>query len=415
MKKFTYPLLAMAVVGAIISGILLIQHYYPAARIGIISCGQGIINPCLSLAQSGYATLFTIPVAAYGLLWYLIALFVLLIADYAGGRYYAYALALLLPLSLIAIATDAALGIILVILGILCPLCIATYVLNGSILVLAFLWYRSSKKEEGFSIQGALRELFTAEPTSDRKAFYSAFILFLFLLFFAIFATSHIMKVKTEGVKMPEDKTAAFLSNFYRSPVEKINFPDTGIVLGNPKANVTIVAFTDFLCSACYEFYRVETLIFSKYRDRVKTVYYHYPLDQACNSNANRTVYKNSCIAARAFTAASEGGIVEEYILRHFADYQNTHKRYDQGLAIAAFNQISAGARKGLDANRFLAMMNSESTTQRLQEHINLAKQLKINATPTLFIGGRRLVGFPPVDILDSIIKNQLEGGKGSE
>ena len=415
MKKFTYPLIALAIVGAIISGMLLIQHYYPAAKIGIISCGQGIINPCLSLAQSGYATLFTIPVAAYGLLWYLIALFVLLIADYAGGRYYALALALLFPLSIISVAADMVLGFILVVLGILCPLCIATYLVNICMMVLVILWYRTSKKEEGFSLQGAIRELFTAEPSPDRKAFVSSFVLFLFLLFFAIFATSHIMKIKTEGVKMPEDKTASFLSNFYRSPVEKINFPDTGVVLGNPKADVTIVAFTDFLCSACYEFYRIETLVFSKYRGRVKTVYYHYPLDQSCNGEVKRTVYKNSCIAARAFTAASEGGIVEEYILRHFADYQNTHSRYDQGLAIAAFNQIGAGARKGLDANRFLAMMNSEATTRRIQEHIGLAKQLKINATPTLFIGGRRLVGVPPMEILDSIIKNQLDGSKGSE
>ena len=415
MKKFTYPLLALAILGAIISGILLIQHYYPAAKIGIISCGQGIINPCLSLAQSGYATLFTIPVAAYGLLWYLIALFILLIADYAEGRYHAYALALLLPLSLIAVAADVALGIMLVVLGILCPFCIATYLVNICILVLLILWHRSSKKEEGFSLPGTLRELVSAGPSPDRKAFYSAFILFLFLLFFAIFATSHIMKIKTEGAKLPEDKTASFLSNFYRSPVEKINLPDTGIVLGNPKAEVTIVAFTDFLCSACYQFYQIETLIFSKYRDRVKTVYYHYPLDQACNGEMKRTVYKNSCIAARALTAASEGGIVEEYVLTHFADYQNTHTRYDQGMAIAAFNQIRPGARRGLDANRFLAMMNSESTSRRIQDHISLAKQLGINATPTLFIGGRRLVGVPPMEILDTIIKNELAGRKGSE
>ena len=89
MKKFIYLILALAIAGAVLSGILLLQHFYPEAKIGIISCGDGIINPCLSLSQSGYVTLFTIPVAAYGLLWYLLALFILLIADYAGGRYHA--------------------------------------------------------------------------------------------------------------------------------------------------------------------------------------------------------------------------------------------------------------------------------------------------------------------------------------
>jgi protein-disulfide isomerase/uncharacterized membrane protein len=415
MKKFTYPLLALAIAGTLISGILLLQHYYPDAKIGFISCGQGIFNPCLSLAQSGYATIFTIPVAAYGLLWYLLALFILLIADYAGGRYHAFALALLLPLGIAAVLADVALGIILIVLGLLCPYCIASYGVNICMLVLAILWFRFAQKEERFSLPETLRELLSAESSPDRKAFYSAFVLFLFLLSFAIFATSHILKIKTEGARIPEDKTTSFLANFYRSPIEKINFPDTGIVLGNPKAVVTIVAFTDFLCSACHEFYRIETLIFSKYRDRVKTVYYNYPLDTACNSSVNRVVYKNSCVAARAFLAASEGNIVEEYIVKHFADYQNTHTRYDQGMAIAAFNQINIGSRRGLDEKRFLAMMNADSTGRKIQEHVGLAKQLGINATPTLFIAGRRLVGVPPVEILDQLIKNELAGAKPSQ
>ncbi len=409
MKKFIYPLLALAVAGTVLSGLLLIQHYYPDAKLGLISCGEGIINPCLSLAQSGYATLFTIPVAAYGLLWYLLALFILLIADYAEGRYHAYALAIILPLSAAAVVADIALGAILIKTQLLCKFCIATYAVNIAMLALVIIWFRTARKEGQFSLPAVFRELaLPREPSPDRKAFYSAFVLFIFLLGFAIFSTSYILRVKTEKVKIPEDRSAAFLANFYKTPVENINFPDTGIVLGNPKADLTIVAFTDFLCSACHEFYKIEMVLFAKYKDRVRTVYYNYPLDQACNREMKRTVYANSCIASRAFIAASDAGILDEFIVKHFSDYENTHRRYNNGLSLTAFNQINPGDRKGMDERQFFAKMNSEETTRRLMEHMTLAKQLRVDATPTLFIGGRRLVGVPPMEILDKIIQNEL-------
>ncbi len=414
MKKFTYPLLALAIAGAIISGMLLLQHYYPDAKIGLITCGDGIFNPCLSLAQSGYATLFNMPIAAYGLLWYLLALFILLIADYAGGRYHAYSLALILPLSAAGVAADIALGIILIKLKILCTFCVATYVINLAILALSLLWFQSAKKSDGFSLPGALRELTAADSTPDRRAFHSAFILFFFLLVFSVFATSLILKVKTATAKIPENKATAFLQNFYRAPAQNITFPDSGITLGNPRAEVTIVAFTDFLCSACYQLYRQESMIFSKYRDRVKIVYYNYPLDRSCNQELKRTVYNNSCIASRAFLAASDRGMVEEYILKHFADYENTHSRYSMELALRAFTHIDEGKRGGMTAGQFQSLMTSPAIAARLDEHVRLAKQLKVDATPTLYIGGRRLVGVPPMEILDQILQNELAGRKSS-
>jgi predicted DsbA family dithiol-disulfide isomerase/uncharacterized membrane protein len=409
MKKITYTLLALSIAGAFLSGLLLLQHYYPNARIGFISCSQGIFNPCLSLAQSGYATLFTIPVAAYGLLWYLMALFILLIADYAGGRYQAYSLAVLLPLGAAAVAADVVLGIILIITGLLCPFCISTYVVNLAMLALVILWYRKAVKEEQFSLAGVLAEIFlNREPSPDRKAFNSAFVLFAFLLVFAVFATSQIMKVKTDTGQKPEERIAGFMDKFNALPVEKITFPDGGIVLGNPKAEVTIYAFTDFLCSACYEFYKIETMIFKKYGSRVRTVYYNYPLDMSCNGEVKRTVYKNSCVASRAFLAAWDSGILDEYITKHFEDYQKIHSNFSVGAALATLGRVPVGARGGLDSGRFTELMNSESVTRRLNDQVKFARDIKVDATPTLFIGGRRLVGVPQPDLFDQIISAEL-------
>ena len=75
---------------------------------------------------------------------------------------------------------------------------------------------------------------------------------------------------------------------------------------------------------------------------------------------------------------------------------------------MAAFRQLDAGARNGIDEQRFRELMNSDATSRRLEEHIRLAKQLGVDATPTLFINGRKMVGVPRIDILDRIMKNEL-------
>lgn len=409
MKKYVYMILALSIAGAVLSGILLLQHYYPDVKMGILSCGGGIVNPCLTLSQSGFSTLFRMPIAAYGLLWYLLAMFMVLIADYAGGRYYAWCLAILLPLAAVSVAADIALAVILIVTKLFCKFCIATYAVNIGILAAAVLWFLKARKEEQFSLPGTLREIVSArESTPDRKAFQSSFVLFLFLLCFALFSTSYILTLKTGSRKLPADRIASFMTGFYQQKAQKIDFPDTGIILGNPGAKVTLYVFTDFLCSACHEFYKIEQYLFGKYGDRIRTVYYNFPLDQSCNSEIKRTVYRNSCIAARAFSAASDAGFTEEYTVKHFADYEKTHTRYDLNLALAAFRLMSPADRRGVSEARFRQMMYSDETTRRLEEHIRMGKELGIDSTPTIFIGGRKMVGFPPIEIMDQLVKNEL-------
>jgi protein-disulfide isomerase/uncharacterized membrane protein len=416
MKKYVYLILALSITGAVLSGLLLLQHYYPDARIGIISCGDGLINPCLTLSQSPWSALFRIPIAAYGLFWFLLAMFIVLIADYAGGRYHAWCLAVILPLAAFSVAADAVLAVILIATKLFCKFCIASYAVNIGILAVAVLWFLKARRDEQFSLPGALREIVSSKDAPpDRKAFQSAFVLFLFLLCFALFSTSYILSLKTGNRRVPADKVNSFLTNFYQQPARKIEFPDTGILLGSPDAKVTLYVFTDFLCSACYEFYKIEQYLFGKYGDSVRTVYYNFPLDQGCNRDLKHTVYKNSCIAARAFSAASDAGFTDEYTIKHFADYENTHRRYDMNLAIAAFRLMSPADRRGVDEARFRLLMNSDATTRRIEEHIRLGKELGVDSTPTIFIGGRKLVGFPPLEIMDQMVKNELRGNRGSE
>lgn len=410
MKKYVYAILILSIAGAALSAMLLLQHYYPDSGPGSLFCGDGLVNSCLTLGQSAYSTLFGVPLAAFGLFWHLTAVFVLLIADYAHGRYYAYSLAVLLPLACAAVAADIFLGAILVATGLFCALCIATYGVNLAVVSLLLLWHRRDRETGVTGLADTYRELFSdREASPDRKAFYAAFILFMFLLAFALFSTSHIMRLKTEGKKMPPEKIESILQEFYRTPAQEIAFPESGIVLGDAGAPVTVTAFTDFLCSACHEFYRMEKFLLSKYHGRIRIAYFNYPLDGACNPDVKRTLYPNACMASRAIIAASRAGILDRYIVSHFADYPRIHAGYDREAALDAFRN-SGGGKGGLDEKGFIAMMDSSETADLLGRDIALAKELGVRATPTLFIGGRKMEGVPPLELLDRMVARELSG-----
>lgn len=413
MKKFVYLILCLSIIGAVLSGILLLQHFYPEANLGLISCSRGLINPCTVLNQSSWSTVLTIPVAAYGLLFYLMVLFILLIADYAAERYYLYSLAVILPLSGLAVLGDIALGIFLIKSQLFCTYCVATYAVNVCILVSALFWYKLTVANQQVTLMGTIRDLLTLkEASSDKKAFASSFILFAFLLTFAIFSTSYILRLKTESAKVPEDKVNSFITNFYGTPIENINFPAGGIMLGNPNAELTVYSFTDFLCSACYKYYQIEKYLLSKYKDRIKFIYYNYPLDKDCNSYMQKTIYKNSCVAARAMLAVNKTGFIEPYIVKHFIDYDQMHTKYDMSTALTKLNLVESDLHKGLSTTAFATIMESPETKKVLNDHIEFAKKFKIDATPTIFINKRRIVGVPPVEILDALIQRELSAKK---
>lgn len=416
MKAYRYLLMLLFAAGAIIASLLLIQHFYPESKVTSFACGGGLVNPCLALSQSRWSSLWGIPIAAYGLFFYLAGLFILLIADYAGERYLSHAIAVILPLTAVALLADIALAIILIVGRHFCALCVATYGLNIAVMAIAVLWYRRAAKDDGIRLATLYREMFsTRDASSDAKAFRGAFVLFMFMLAFSVFSTSSILKTKTEGTRPPVDRITGFLKNFYRGPVENITFPPTGLALGDPKAEITIIAFTDFLCSACHELYNLEKVLFSKYPGKIRMIYYNYPLDMGCNPNLTRTVYENSCVAARAMIAASEGGFLEPYVVRHFADYQTIKHGYSAKKASDLMAALNDRTRRGMTEQAFLARMNAPETARRVEEHIKLAKELAVDATPTIFIAGRRIIGAPPIQILEGIIERELAQKQGSE
>ncbi|HSV98066.1 MAG TPA: DsbA family protein [Spirochaetota bacterium] len=405
MKKYTLLLIALSLAGAVISGVMVAGHYNPGIQERLIACGDALDNPCRALGLSGYAEILGAPIALFGLFYYLFMLFTLLAADYAGGRYYGDAICVLLPLALLSLAANMVLAALLVRLDLFCTLCVSTYAVNLLSAVALYLLWRETDRGEKQGMRESYRKLFRMPSTNDGRAVFSIYLLFTFFLFIAVFSAGGLIKSKAPGTRIPRSEIAEHVNAFYSTVPETAELPESALTLG--EGGLTISVFTDFLCGACYQFYEVEKDLFARYRGRIRVAYYHYPLDRSCNPNVRSSRYPGSCAASRAMIAASQMGIFREYFLAHFGNFE----RVKRGFSPDAATATAAGL---ADSDEFTGTMNSRKTDELLARDLELARRLGIHATPTIIIGGRRLEGVPPAEILFGIIDREFRSGKGT-
>ncbi len=399
-------MLLLSVAGVLISGLLLYQHYFPDSEMGLLSCGKGLSNPCITIGQSHYALIFGIPVAAYGLLFFILLTFIILVADYAQDKYYKILCGLTFPLIIAGLVSDVILGIIMIKIGVLCRLCLATYIINILLFTTIFLFIKNSFSRN--DIVESVKDFFKPSD-SDEKASLSLSILFVFFLAFAVFTSTNIIKMKSGSGITTEAQKSKLISNFYNQTPEKIDFIKSNLSIGNPDAKLKIYIFNDFLCSACYKLYQIEKFIIAKYDKRIQIIYYHYPLDKACNNDMDDTIYPNSCLASQSMHSASEAGFFEEYFYTHFIGYDNYKDGFEKNNIENNLSRVEKDFKiKPESKQKFENIMNEAGINKQILEHIEFAKKVKIDATPTIIISGRRIVGVPPKEFLEGIIDTEL-------
>lgn len=166
----------------------------------------------------------------------------------------------------------------------------------------------------------------------------------------------------------------------------KIFNTNNNLVFGNPKAETTIVEFMDYNCGHCKALAKTLESI-TKTNDNVKVVVKDLPL-----------FGESSMLAAKASIAA--------YNQNKFADFHHAvlalEKQPNQENITAIAKQLN------LDINKFNTDLNSKETMAYIDENINLAKNLKIMATPAMIIGTpenyKFVAGAIPKESLNEII-----------
>jgi predicted DsbA family dithiol-disulfide isomerase/uncharacterized membrane protein YphA (DoxX/SURF4 family) len=146
--------------------------------------------------------------------------------------------------------------------------------------------------------------------------------------------------------------------------------------IGTPNAAVKIIEFTDFECPACGVAYKALKQMEGQYAGKINVTFKHYPLHY----------HKSAMSAHRAAECANSQGKFWPF---HDLLYQNQRDWVGKDLAVF----ISYAQALGLDEQRFNACFSSPEPDLAIQTEIQEARERQVNATPTFFINGERVVG----------------------
>lgn len=164
--------------------------------------------------------------------------------------------------------------------------------------------------------------------------------------------------------------------------------------LGDPKAPVTIVEYSDFECPVCRSLHDSLRGILPNYAGKVRVIFKDFPLEQL------HPWARTAAIAGRCAYQQKPEAFWKIYDLIY--DNQDTISAENAWVKMTDY-----AAQTGLDANSFKGCMaGPEAAAAVNASHAN-GQKLEVNSTPTVFVNGRRLVGADP-HLLEQFINYEL-------
>jgi protein-disulfide isomerase len=164
--------------------------------------------------------------------------------------------------------------------------------------------------------------------------------------------------------------------------------------MGEPKAAVTIVEYSDFECPVCRSLHDALRGLLPNYSGKVRLIFKDFPIEQI------HPWARTAAIAGRCAYQQDPKGFWKMYDLI-----------YDNQEIISAANawakMMDFAAQSGLNADTVKSCMASPEAAAAVNASYVNGQKLEVNSTPTLFVNGRRLVGADP-HTLEQYIKYEL-------
>ena len=191
--------------------------------------------------------------------------------------------------------------------------------------------------------------------------------------------------------------------NPFKSDLDKLK-TDLTPSMGTAGAPVSLVVFSDFQCPNCKE--EEKTLrqnLLAAFPTQVRLYFKDFPLEQI-HPWAKAAAIAGRCVFRQSPTKFWE---YHDWIYEKQGEITVENLK-DQVLAFA-------NSAKDLDSLQLGRCMDTKATEAEVDASIAQARELKVDATPTMFLNGRRLVGNYPWPNLEQIINGELNYQKSSK
>ncbi len=390
-----FALLILVLTAAVLlSAYLTMRHALLASEqtaVGSGLCSFSAEYDCDSVLLTPDATVLGIPNSLYALALYSSLLLAGFVAWYARGRIWKWYVRLGLLADLAAVGISAYYAYVLLTrMPSKCVFCMALQVCS----LLGFFIY--------FGLLPSTRAI-QPQPREAGVAFLTV-LLCVFLAAIEFFSMEQyrlqgrLTNLEQENAALGRIKLDPSYNMYLYKQSPKVDIPidPETPMRGKPDAEHTLVIFADFQCGPCSRFHHVAAEAANAMSGKVKVYFKHFPLGKACNPVAITEGYHPlSCDAAYAAEAARLQGKFWEY-----ADL--LYSRQDQ-MSPGLFEKTARDL--NLDMEKFHQDIESEKVRNRVKEDIALGNELRLTATPSVFLNGRALMGNELQPMLFSLIR----------
>jgi len=354
-RGFGLTLAMLSAIGVALSLYLTYVHY----RIHLeptwqSACDMTVRIRCDVVILSPFGSVGGMPLSLLGTWFYAVLMLPAVFALRQGHRPILRSPAMfILAGAAVATAASVVLGLISrMSLGSFCPICVALYAINLTLFVVAWRGFKST----GESVPTAMKfERSHWGQHRSRGMLIGCAALAVLLTMRAAYARG------TVGGSTVCGAVAAAIHQRRTEPIE-------------------LKVFSDFQCPHCvaldHDLRELAT------NPGLRLVQRSFPLDATCNPAVARTRYAGACTQARAALCADAqgGGAMFRAGL------------FDEGAQSRDELEELAAAER-LDVPAFKRCLDSDETANQLGQSIRDALAMGVQATPTVFVNGQKLVG----------------------
>ncbi len=391
--KYSVFFILLCLLGSWISWQTVIVHFQ--TKNGLAGAG-GVCNisqefNCQAVVNSNWSTIAGLPLGAFGIVFYL-SLICLLLQSYYSKFWSQRQLFILYTPALIlsALASIFLFCISKFVVQVICPLCLMLYLVSFLLLILVIVVIRQS---EGTVLAVVFREYrqliidFKNALVQIKIAALGEYLLSLGLIAVTILGIMVALRFseynyKTQVVSWPvKEKLAIDLklepginSDYY---------------FGDLTAPIQIVEFADFQCPFCRMLGSQVKDWLSGYQGKYYFVYLNYPLDQSCNPDMKRPLHQVACYLAELSRCAGEQGKFWEayyYLVRLDEESFQGGVREGEEQILQKLLPFA-----GLEESAVRSCLDSGRQIVNIQEDIQRARMHQVTGTPALFINGQKV------------------------